>query len=453
MTKPKKAHLTEGSVVRKLAEMTVPMTIGLFSIVLFNLVDMFFVGRLGTQELAALSFTFPVVTTIGSFALGIGTGVSAVISRAIGGGDQHKAQELTTDSILLSIITSIVFTVAGIMTMGPIFKVLGAGEEIIPAVRGYMDIWYSGLIFLVIPMVGNNAIRATGDIKRPALVMIFAVVLNAVLDPLLIFGIGPFPSLGISGAALATVISRAVTLFLSLYILHFQKNMLCFERRAFDRILSSWKSILYLGIPTAATRLIMPIAMAIIVRLVASYGPEAVAGFGVASRIEFFALTVVISLATVLGPFVGQNWGAGMNGRVVSGVNVSKIFSMVWGLVMFVFLVLAAEPLVKVFNDDPVVIETASMYLKLVPLGYGLFGTLIISAMTLTVLHRPFSATGLMAFPMIVLYLPIALLGSHLAGLAGIFAALLVAYVTGGVLSNFVLGKTMRALRENLVTC
>jgi putative MATE family efflux protein len=221
-----KPKLIDGPVGKTLLNLTIPMVIGIMGIVAFNLVDTYFVGQLGTTELAALSFTFPVVFVIGSIALGLSMGTSAVISRAIGEGDRHKVQRLTTDALMLSLVIVISFAVAGLFTIEPLFKLLGASAEILPLIKRYMTIWYPGMMFVVIPMVGNGAIRASGDTKTPSMIMMAAVVVNLVLDPLLIFGIGPFPRWELEGAAVATVIARAVTMVISIRVLHWREKMI-----------------------------------------------------------------------------------------------------------------------------------------------------------------------------------------------------------------------------------
>ncbi|MBD3308593.1 MATE family efflux transporter, partial [candidate division KSB3 bacterium] len=229
----KKASLVEGSVAPLLIKLTIPMIFGVLGMVLFHLVDTYFVGQLGTIELAAMSFTFPIVMIIASISMGLGIGTSAVISRAIGEGDQHRVQRLTTDSLMLSVLVVAGFVVTGLLTITPVFGFLGATPEILPLIRQYMLIWYPGMIAVVIPMVGNHAIRATGDTKTPSMIMLVAVFANMVLDPLLIFGIGPFPRLELAGAALATVCARTTTLCVAVWVLYRRERMLVFE-------LASW---------------------------------------------------------------------------------------------------------------------------------------------------------------------------------------------------------------------
>lgn len=441
MNDEKKPRLIEGPVGKTLIRLTIPMIFGMISMVIFNLADTYFVGHLGTTELAALSFTFPVVLVIHSLALGLGIGASAVISRAIGEGNNDQVRRLTTDSLILSLLLVGFFAVLGMLTIKPLFRLLGASEQILPYIRQYMRIWYLGVIFVIVPMVGNNAIRATGDTKTPAIIMMTAAGINFILDPMLIFGIGPFPRLEIAGAALATVFSRAITMIVSLVVLIRREKMITFRSVPIRSIIRSWKQILYIGIPTAGTRIIIPLGIGVITRFVAAYGPESVAAFGISSRIEFFAVAIVMALSSVISPFVGQNWGAQKYNRVHRSVNLAKQFALVWGVFIFIVLAISARSIASAFNNNPYVIRTAALYLRIVPLGYGFQGILILSASVLNVLKKPLHATGLSLLQMFILYIPLAHFGSVWIGISGIFAALAVSYVVSGVLSNTVLRK------------
>ena len=435
------AILTEGPVGRTLVRLTGPMILGIGAMVAFNLTDTFFVGRLGPTELAALSFTFPIVLIVNSIAIGLGIGASAVISRAIGRGESGEVRRLATDSLTLAFSTVALFVVIGYLTIDPVFRRLGATDTVMPFIRQYMRIWYMGMIFVVVPMVGNNAIRARGDTKRPAAVMLVAVLVNIIMDPLLIFGIGPFPRLGVAGAASATVMARASAFMAALYILNFKYRMLTLERCGFGRVLNSWRRILYIGVPTAGSRIIIPIAIGFVTRIVSSYGEKAVAGYGVASRVEFFALAVVVALSSVVGPFVGQNLGAGKHDRVNRGIRLSNRFSILWGIGMLVLLAPPARWIASLFNSDPAVIESASLYMRIVPFGYALQGVFIVSTSTMNVLKKPIHAAGMTMLEMFVLTVPLALVGSRLLGLWGVYGALPIAYIITGGVSCLLLGR------------
>ena len=446
MQSPRGSRLTEAPVVKTLVLLTLPMVVGIVGMVAFNLVDTFFVGRLGAMELAAMSFTFPVVLVISSLARGLGVGTAAVLSRAIGEGDRGRVRRLATDGLLLSLLIVLGFALAGIFTIDPLFRALGADEQVLPFIKRYMRIWYLGMPFVVIPMVGNNAIRATGDTKTPSLIMVLAIFVNLSLDPLLIFGIGPFPRLELEGAAIATVIARATTLTVSLLILIKREKMVTLARPKLTDVIASWKKVLYIGLPAAGTMIIIPIATGIVTRMVSLYGPESVAGFGVASRIETFSITVISALATVIVPFIGQNLGAGKIDRIRSGLRFGRLFSLAWGGLLFLVLLLIARPVSGIFNDDPKVIESASLYMKIVSVSYGVFGLFQLITASFNALNKPLHAAFLSLFRVLALYVPLAIAGRSLMGLQGIFGAATVAnFISAGV-ALVMLGSMLKKL-------
>jgi putative MATE family efflux protein len=415
-----------------LLRLTGPMILGLLGIQLFNLVDTFFVGRLGTHALAAMSFTFPVVFIIGGVSLGVGLGASAVVSRAIGQGDLGRVRRLTTDSLTLGVLIVTTLVVIGLSTIGPIFRALGASEDLIPLIRSYMLVWYPGTIFVVIPMVGNNCIRATGDTKTPGIIMMVGAAVNAALDPMFIFGIGPFPRLELAGAALATVIGRSITFSVALWVLGRREGMLTRPFPGLAAIRRSWGAILQVGIPGALANILVPVGIGAITRIVSGYGAAAVAGFGVASRVEALALTPVFSLRSVVAPFVGQNWGARRHDRLADGMKISARMSLVWGVAMWIAMTFLGSRIAGLFNSSPDVIRTASLYLGIVPLAYGLRGTLFLSTGTLSVLRKPLDAAALMLIQVFALYVPLATLGSRLFGLGGVFWAAVASNLVAG---------------------
>ncbi len=443
------AVLTEGPAGRTLARLTVPMVAGIVGMVAFNLTDTFFVSRLGTTELAALTFTFPVVLVIMRFTMGLGIGASSLISRAVGRGDAGEVRRITTDSLALVLVLVVIFVTAGYPLMGPVFRAMGAEGEILRLVRTYMSIWVGGLLFVFFPLIANNAIRANGDTKIPAMIMLTAVCANVVLDYLLIFGVGPFPRLGLAGAALATVLARMITFALSVYIIHFRLGMLTFERISPREMFASWKRILYIGVPAASTRMIAPVGMGVLTSLMARAGPAGVAAYGVATRIEFFAIAVVFALSSVLNPFTGQNWGAARNDRVRRGISLSNRFAFAWGVAMFVLLAIFARRAAMIFSGDPGVVSTIVLYLRIVSASYCLFGVFVISSMVLNVLHRPLHAALLSIAQVFALTVPMAWVGMRIAGLEGLFIGVGVSYLLSGAAAWFVLRRVTSNLEAS----
>ena len=444
----KNARLIEGPIQKTLILLTIPMIFGGLSMVIFNLTDTFFVGQLGTVQLAALSFTFPVILFVNSLAHGVAIGASAVISRAFGKGDHKKVKRLTTDSLILSLLFVGFVVGVGPFTIEPLFHLLGASSEVMPYIVQYMTIWYLSVIFMVFPMIANNAIRASGDTKIPGIIVVFAAIINIILDPILIFGLGPVPRLEIVGAAIATTIARAIMSIMSLMILHYKEDMLAFELPSSKSVVDNWVQVLYIGLPAAGTKLVLPIATGVITSMVAIYGSSAVAGFGVATRVEYFAIVVITALGSVIGPFIGQNWGASRFDRIKSGIKFSFELSLIWGLIVFAILAFLGGAIGSVFSSDPDVISVTRLYLLIVPIGYGLYGILVIATSAMSVLKKPIHASTLSFTQTFILYIPLAYFGSHLFGLLGIFIALTISYFVSGIIANFMLNRVI-IYREN----
>lgn len=411
------------------------MVAGIFAIVAFNFADTYFVAKLGKSELAAMAFTFPVVMLLACVALGLGVGASSVISRAIGRGDYQMVRRLTTDSLALGLLIVVVFVVAGLATIDPVFRLLGAEPQHLPLIRQYMTVWYIGVVFVVIPMVGNNAIRATGDTKIPSLIMIAAAGINIALDPVLIFGLLGFPRLGMLGAALATVIARAMTCVLSLSILHFRERMLDFALPRVRSIWESWKRILYVGIPSAGTKILVPLSVGVLTRLASRFGEHAVAGVGAAARVEAFAVMVIGALSAALIPFVGQNWGRGEFERVRIARKDSQLFSIGWGILCWVVFLAAAPAIARLFRDEPAVTRTIILYLWIVPAGYGLQGVCFLASAFFNAINRPRMSAGLQLTRIFLLYVPLACLGSYLLGLPGLLGGVALAEMLAGIVA------------------
>lgn len=435
----RKHNLVEGPINSTIINMASGMLLGLFAMSAFNAVDTYFVGQLGTSELAAMGFTFPVVMILNSISLGLGIGLSSNVSRAIGSGNQHKVKRLTFDGIMLAVLVVIIFMGIGITTITPLFEMLGANETTLFLIHNYMIIWYIGLPFVVIPMVGNNVIRATGDTITPSMIMIASVVVNSILDPLLIFGIGIFPEMGIAGAALATVISRFTTLLFSLYILIVRDKLLQFQKGPLKEILESWKEIAFVGVPASLVQAITPLSLAVLTRLLARYGQNVVAGYGAASRVEMLIIMIPNSLATVMAPFAGQNWGANNKLRIKKAATFTSLISIGYGVLIFVFLLFFAEPIVRLFNNDPTIVTSGSSYLKIVSLSYGFLGMLIIVSQSLNGMNKPLHSAFISLIKAFIVNVPVALLLSFYFQEKGIFIASFITNVVGGLIGIIVL--------------
>ncbi|MBQ4848115.1 MATE family efflux transporter [Pseudoalteromonas sp. MMG005] len=412
--------ILEGSIPRTLKRMTIPMIFGMITLMMFNLVDTFFISMLGTEQLAAVSFTFPVTFTVISLAIGLGIGTSAVIAKALGSGNIEEARFDATVALLMSAVFVFLLSLIGFLLIEPIFSRLGANQDVMPYIYDYISIWFLGSVFLITPMIGNSVLRASGDTKTPSYIMGLAGLINAILDPLLIFGVGPFPELGIKGAAIASVIAWSVAVGIILYLLAVKKRLLSMNPGQ-QGVLSASKKILKIGFPAAGANMLTPIAMAVMTAIVASYGPQAVAAFGVGSRIESIASLVVLALSMTLPPFVSQNYGAQNFDRVKQAYKSSLKFVMYFQFAIYAVLLASSSLISRTFGNDPEVIRVIELFIYILPLSYGFQGVIILTNSSLNALHKPMNALVLSVVRLFVFYVPLAFVGSHFWGLQGLF--------------------------------
>ncbi|CAM3926977.1 MATE family efflux transporter [Shewanella aquimarina] len=418
---------------RVLLNMSLPNLIGILTILGFSLVDTFFISQLGTEALAAISFTFPVTLIVSSIAIGIGAGVSTNLGRLIGSGNSPKARVFLHDALLITFWLIAAISLLGSLFIGPLFSLLGANELSLPLIRDYMFLWYLGAPLLVLLMVGNQGLRATGDTKSPAKIMALAALINLVLDPLLIFGIGPFPRLEIQGAAIATLASWIVALSLSGYLLIIKRNLVDFAEFNLQRIHCNWRQLAHIAQPAALMNLLNPVANAIIMAMLARIDHSAVAAFGAGTRLESVLLIAVMALSSSLVPFIAQNLGAGQTERARDALMLSLRFVLVFQTLIYLPLALLANPIAQLFSKDPQVIEWLAFYVIALPAAYGPLGMVILTATSLNAYHRPMSSLVLNLCRLFLLLLPLAALGSYLGGVKGLLLALPITNAVMGI--------------------
>ncbi len=445
----RKAKLTEGSVGRHLTDMTVPVLLGITTMMGQSFIDAWFLGQVGDKALAAFSFGFPILMIVTSVAIGLGAGTSSVVARAIGSDDHRRARRLTTDSLFLSFIVTAIIAVIGVLTINPLFRLLGAPEDMIPMIRSFMLILYGGVPFIVVAMVGMASMRATGDTRLPSKLMIGGAILNIVLDPILIFGFGPVPAMGLNGAATAALIARGTISIGAIYLLLHRLDLVTFKKPDPAEMRKSWADILHVGLPAAGTNAIIPVAMTIVTGMVARFGPEAVAGFGVASRIESLVLVIFYALSSTIGPFVGQNLSAGKDDRIRLALRQCTLFCMAIGLLIAAFLALASGFLPEMFSDNIEVISATRTFLWIAPISYGAYGVVMVMNAAFNGLGNPMPAVYISVTRMIVLYVPIALLAREWFGIAGIFAAYAIANLLSGLLAYLWARRTAHKLSSS----
>ena len=428
-----KARLTEGPVGRHLIDMTVPVLFGLSTMMAQGLIDTWFLGQVGDRELAAFGFGFPVLMIVTSVAIGLAAGTSSVVARAIGAGDLRRARRLATDSLFLGFLITLVICAIGILTINPMFRLLGAPEDMLPMIRSFMTILYSGVPFVVVGMIGMASMRATGDTRLPSMLMVMAAILNVALDPILIFGVGPIPAMGLDGAATAALIARATIFVGTIYLMRFRLDMLSFSKPDPVELRKSWRDILHVGIPAAGTNAIVPLGAVLVTAMIARLGTDAVAGFGVATRIEAMMLVIFYAMSSIIGPFVGQNFAAGRERRILRALWLCTLFCLAAGMVIAGILALLSDVLPRLFSDSEAVMEVTKLFLWIVPISYGTYGMVMVMNASFNGLGKPMPAVWISVARILVLYVPLAFIGLKFYGVVGIFAAYAIANIVSGI--------------------
>jgi Na+-driven multidrug efflux pump len=276
-------------------------------------------------------------------------------------------------------------------------------------------------------MVGSAAIRATGDMRTPMGIMFVAAVMNGLLDPLLMFGYGPIPAMGLSGAAWASLGSRLVTLVATLWVLGRRLGMLELVRPRLAEMMVSWRAILSVGLPATLTNMLGPLAAGVMTSLIAEHGNHAVAAWGVATRIDSLLMIPIMAMGASLTPFVGQNWAADRSDRVATGLVIARRFAIAWGLGGWLVLGLLGSHVGGLFSDDPEVIELVGIALLIVPASYASTGMVMVVSAAFNAIDQAARTTLISAMRSLLLAIPLALIGDWAAGFAGLLGGLVLA--------------------------
>ena len=440
--------ILNGPIDKTLVRMTGPMIMAIFSMMMFGAVDTFFISLMGTDELAAISFTFPVTFTIMNLSIGLGIATSVILAQVIGRKQMQTAQRVCTDALWFSTLVVVLVAALGVLTIDPLFLALGATENTLPFIREYMIIWYLSIGLLVIPMTGNAAIRATGDTKWPSILMMASGLINAALDPFLIFGIGPFPELGVAGAAIATAISWALGFVMALWLLGKREKLLTFRPPSLSEVKSTWAKLIRIGSPISLANMLTPITILFLTALVARYGESAVAGYGAGGRIEAFAMVMAFAMTSTLSPFMAQNIGAGNILRARTALRISLKFILFFQLAGYVILALIAPFVSRIFSGDPEVLKVSTQYLLIMPAGACFYAIVIIIATAFNSAHESNKTMYVSLARLFVFILPCAYLGGKIADIPGLFLGSVLGNALAAGLAFILVNKMLDRLQS-----
>ncbi len=427
---------TEGSIRNHVAKLSSVMILGFLAMTVGQLIEIFYIGKVGKAELAAVTFMFPISMSLNALTRGIGIGASTLIARSMGTGDREQTAVTVTHCYILVLVFTLTFVLAGQFGAGYLFRLLGATDHVLELAINYAEIWLIGFPLMGLAMVSNGLIRSFGNPTFPGYIMTIAPVVQVIVGPFLIFGWAGLPAMGLEGAGWAFVIGAIAQVKLAGYWYFLREDLCRLSNGKFlESFYKSSVAILQVGVPSSASNMIQPLSMGVVTWLLAGYGTTVVAAFGVASRIESVVGMVVIGISTSVVPLVGQNWGAEKFERVHEALNTCYVACLVWGLLAATIMWFGAGYFVNMINDDPSLIDVAVTFLHIIPFSIGFMGLIVVATHSFNALRRPMPALFLSVARLLIVYIPLALIGSHFFGFVGIFAATAITNVVVGILA------------------
>jgi putative MATE family efflux protein len=359
------SSLTTGSVWKSLIGLAWPMFVSTTLQNLQSVIGLFWVGRLGSDAVAAMAMSGTILMMLFPVVMGLSTGTIAIVSRSVGAGRVDEAAEIGGQSLLAALICGVVAGVAGWFWAGDLCRLQGATGMVARLGTQYLGISFLGCFTVFVLFIGNSILQASGNSVIPMYAMVLATVLNLILDPIFIFGLFGMPRMGMEGAALAMVLAQTAAMGVVLYALAFGRSRV--KVRLADwrfRVEPIWR-IMKVGIPSAGQMLSRSLMSVALMWIVAKYGTIAVAAYGIGVRFHMMALMPAFVLGSAAGAIVGQNLGAGQPGRaqrvawLATGLDAAIMFVLAIGLTVF------AAPLIRVFDDAPEVVKVGANYLRI----------------------------------------------------------------------------------------
>ena len=365
---------TDISINRAIVLLSIPMILEMVMESLFAVVDIFFVAKIGEEAVGVVGLTEVVITLVYSIAIGLTTAATAMVARRVGEKNVEAAGKAAFQAMVLGAVLSILMGVFGFVFAREILVFMGGSESLIEQGLNYTRIMFASNIVIVFIFLLNGIFRGAGDAHLAMRVLWLSNILNIILDPLFIFGIGPFPELGVTGAAVATTIGRGTGVLFQLYILLNGKSIIKIVWSKVQVNFETIKRLINVGTGSTIQFLIASASWIFIMRIVSTNFSEAVlAGYIISIRVIIFTILPSWGIANAAATLVGQNLGAGRPDRAEKSAWRSSFYNMIFMLIVSVFFFTFAQPIIAIFSDNPQVIDAGQLSLRIICLGYIFF--------------------------------------------------------------------------------
>lgn len=440
--------LSKAPVTKAILTMSVPVVMGMMIQVLYNLVDTFFVGKLGNpNQLAAANITTPIFMILMAIAGIVGTGASSFISRCLGEKDYEKANKVLSTGIIICAGIGILVTILGSLFVAPIVRVLGASDSTFSFALNYTVVLFLGAAFIMCNFALGQLIRSEGSAMGSMVGMLIGTVANIILDPIFIFGF----KMGITGAAIATVLGNAMGLSYYIFYILKGKSIVKFKLKSVSFEKDILKQIFFIGIPASLSQLLMSMAMILCNNLAVQYGDNIVAGMGVAAKIMTIGTFIFMGFAAGCQPLVGYNFGAKDYHRVKEIIKKGMIMTSGIGAVLTVLFGIFAGGLLSVFTPLPEVIQQGTIILRALMWSLPLVGAQMLATTTVQAMGKGVASLILSVARQGLFYIPILLTLNKVFAFHGLIYAQPIADVFTLTLSLIVLSVILKkSMKEKM---
>jgi putative MATE family efflux protein len=441
---------TEGSLKRAIPMLAIPMVLEMLMESVFAVVDAFWVGKLGPDALATVGLTESLLTVMYAVAVGLSMATTATVARRIGEKDREGASRVAVQANLVAILVAAAIGIPGAIFASDLLRLMGASESVIAQGSGYAAIMLGGNVVILLLFMNNAALRGAGDAAVSMRVLWFANIINLILDPCLIFGLGPFPELGLTGAAVATTTGRGLAVALQMVVLLKGDGRLAVGWRHVQFNLAVMLKLLRLSVGGIGQNLIATASWVALVKIVAEFGSIALAAYTIAIRVVVFALLPSWGLSNAAATLVGQSLGAKKPERAERAVWITGFYNMAFLGTVAIFFIVFARPLVDLFTENPEVLALGARGLAIISYGFLFYAWGMVMAQAFNGAGDTTTPTWINLLSFWVCQVPVAYWLAHQAGweALGAFTAVAVSYSLHAVIALLLFRRGKWKTRE-----
>lgn len=442
--------LTQGAIGKELWSLAWPMMLSVFFYTLYNIVDAYWVSKLSAEAIAAVSISQISLFVMISLGFGITVGSGVIMAMHIGAKNTQGAERVLGQSFVLSAILGVFFTIIALIFRNKLLVLSGAAGAIFAPALEYYTIVAAGSILLFVMMAVMFAFNSQGDTNTLTKLFALSTAINVALDPLLIFGWGRLPALGIGGAAIATLISQAVFLVIAIWSLSGEHRRIRFHFKNLSLEWESVKKVLDIGFPASLTQIIFPIGLALLTLITAQGFREAGAiAFSLGFRLEFFAYLPAVGFGFGAMAMMGQSLGAGNLTRARAAFRRALKYAFLGAMGLGVLGAVFAQPVIRMFTNDPVVTEYARSYMYTVALSYGFLAAVMVEAPAFQAIGRSWPGFWIFFLRVMVVTIPLSWLLTEFFNLSiiAVWVSIITGNLIAAVVGYFWITKALRELK------